>query len=72
MIKSYKDFLILSILNIQPLHGYDLLGQSNKLVEVKKITLYKTLDRLEQNSLIEIKEIINRRKIYQLNQKGRS
>jgi len=71
MIKNYKDYLITENIYRKPTHGYDLLRKLNYEFEIKKITLYKTLERLERDQIISILKVDNRRKIYQITEFGK-
>jgi len=70
MIKNYKDYIIIHFINQEPIHGYDLLKKVNMINEIKKITLYKTLERLESSNIITVKEVSKRRKMYTLTDTG--
>ncbi len=71
MIKNYKDYLITELINRKPAHGYELLMKINHEFEIKKITLYKTLERLERDNIIEVLKVEKRRKIYKVSDHGK-
>ncbi|MFT4216747.1 MAG: PadR family transcriptional regulator [Micropruina sp.] len=76
-LKGHLDFLILSVLADNPLHGYaiidELRSRSDAIIDVPEGTLYPALHRLEKAGLItaswsEVKG--RRRKSYRLTQNG--
>jgi DNA-binding PadR family transcriptional regulator len=65
---------ILWLVGRKPMHGYEIMRQLNeiKTTKVEQGTLYPTLQRLEENDLITVKEVGRRgKKIYELTETGR-
>lgn len=80
IIRGHTENIILSILKDKPMYGYEILeeivNKTNHELELKKITLYKTLERMVKNELIEqfmkndTKTNGGNRKYYQITIKG--
>jgi transcriptional regulator len=77
-LKGHLDLLLLAALESQPLHGYAvaewLRGRSSDTFDLAEGTLYPALHRLERAGLLTSRwsdESGRRRRVYQLNAKGR-
>lgn len=80
IIRGHTENIILSILKEKDMYGYQILemisNKTNHELELKKITLYKTLERMEKNELIEqtlkVDKTTNggKRKYYKITSKG--
>lgn len=57
MLKGYIDIILISVLKIKDMYGYELCKiirkKSNNDFEIKEATIYLALKRLEKNNLIE-------------------
>lgn len=76
-LKGHLDYLILSILADNPLHGYAIIDElrrrSDEVIDVPEGTLYPALHRLEKAGLISAtwnEANGRRRKSYRLTQNG--
>jgi DNA-binding PadR family transcriptional regulator len=79
--KKHKDFelgllqmQILWLLGREPSHGYELMKRLDQIKssKVEQGTLYPALQKLEENDLIQVKEIGERgKKIYELTEDGK-
>jgi PadR family transcriptional regulator PadR len=80
LIKSNIDSLLLSLMDKQPMYGYQIIkeleGQSLGYFKFKEGTLYPALHRLEKSGAVEGKWQIlpsgQQRKYYYITEKGRS
>jgi PadR family transcriptional regulator, regulatory protein PadR len=80
LIKNNIDSLLLSMMDRQPMYGYQIIkeleGQSQGYFKFKEGTLYPALHRLEKSGTVEGKWQIlpsgQQRKYYYITEKGRS
>ena len=72
LIKSFLDIIVLAMLNGNPVHGYKIIADLHQTfgVLLSPGTLYPLLYHLEDDKLVEVKEV-KRRKLYSLTPKGR-
>lgn len=79
LLKGYIEIILLSLLQIEPLYGYELVKRirniSENTFEIKEATLYLALKRLEKNGLSisywdDSESGGGRRKYYRITEKG--
>ena len=71
---SLLKAMVLSIISIDDIHGYELMRKINDVVEISDSTLYPTLKRLQKTGFLKsYQEVYNgrNRRYYSITEKGR-
>lgn len=78
MLKGTLEGIVLAILAVQPAYGYDITARLRErgFTDIAEGTIYALLVRVEQRGLVDVEKVPSEkgppRKVYSLNERGRS